>query len=313
MQYRYIFGPVKSRRLGLSLGINNVNYKTCTYSCIYCQVGRTTRLTIDREKFYNIDDIYLEVFEIIKRDIKLDYITFVPDGEPTLDVQLGKLVEKLRDFEKPLAILTNSSLLWRSDVLDDLKRFDYVSLKIDTVHESTWRRINRPHSVLKFEDILNSIERFSKTFNKTITIEVMIVKNVNDYDLNFEDTARFIKKLSNVKKVYLAIPVRPPCEAWVKPPSSEVLVKAYNIFSKILNEDKVEVLSNLEENIDNVENSLSYILRTINVHPLKYEYALKILSRDYNYPEKVIEELVGRGLVSIVDYLGTRFLIRKFT
>jgi len=313
VQYRYIFGPVKSRRLGLSLGINNVNYKTCTYSCIYCQVGRTTRLTIDREKFYNIDDIYLEVFEIIKRDIKLDYITFVPDGEPTLDVQLGKLVEKLRDFEKPLAILTNSSLLWRSDVLDDLKRFDYVSLKIDTVHESTWRRINRPHSVLKFEDILNSIERFSKTFNKTITIEVMIVKNVNDYDLNFEDTARFIKKLSNVKKVYLAIPVRPPCEAWVKPPSSEVLVKAYNIFSKILNEDKVEVLSNLEENIDNVENSLSYILRTINVHPLKYEYALKILSRDYNYPEKVIEELVGRGLVSIVDYLGTRFLIRKFT
>ncbi|OYT26614.1 MAG: hypothetical protein B6V02_01360 [Thermoprotei archaeon ex4572_64] len=167
VQYRYVFGPVKSRRLGLSLGINNVNYKACTYSCIYCQIGKTTRLTIDREKFYNIDDVYLEVLEVTKRNVKLDYITFVPDGEPTLDVQLGELAEKLRDFEKPLAILTNSSLLWKSDVIDDLEKFDYVSLKIDTVHENTWRRINRPHSALKFENILDSIERFSKTFNKT--------------------------------------------------------------------------------------------------------------------------------------------------
>lgn len=137
------FGPVPSRRLGRSLGVNNIPAKICSYACVYCQIGKTLKMEVERRKFYEPERIYNDVSAKVKSGERIDYITFVPDGEPTLDINLGKEAEMLRDFGIKLAILTNSSLIWREDVREDLMNFDLVSLKLDAVSDDIWRKVNR--------------------------------------------------------------------------------------------------------------------------------------------------------------------------
>ena len=153
-----VFGPIPSRRLGRSLGINNIPPKVCTYSCIYCQVGSTDTMTIDRKDFYSTDQIYDEVSEKItsikKSGEKIDYLTFVPDGEPTLDVNLGKTIDRLKSFGIKIAVITNSSLIWDKEVQNDLRQADWVSVKLDSVYEDIWRKINRPHGSLNLQKII---------------------------------------------------------------------------------------------------------------------------------------------------------------
>ncbi|HDO19843.1 MAG TPA: radical SAM protein, partial [Thermoplasmatales archaeon] len=150
------FGPVPSRRLGISLGINNIPPKTCSYSCVYCQLGITTDLRISRSEFYEPSSIVEEVKKRLKffKGKKIDYITFVPDGEPTLDINLDKEIEEIKKLGIKVAIITNSSLIWREDVRKTLKKFDLVSVKIDAVDEKIWKKLNRPHPELDIEDIL---------------------------------------------------------------------------------------------------------------------------------------------------------------
>ena len=155
-KYKYIFGPVTSRCLGRSLGVNNIPCKTRTYSCIYCQLGRTSNYTTSRRGLYDWREVVMEVVDFTKKHgSEIDYVTFVPDGEPTLDVNLGKIIEKIKEeVDVKLAVLTNASLLWLEDVRKDLELADFVSVKVDAVYESIWKRINRPHPQLKLEDIL---------------------------------------------------------------------------------------------------------------------------------------------------------------
>ena len=141
------FGPVPSRRLGMSMGINNIPAKACTYACIYCQVGRTMLLTRNRCEFYEPEKIYQavqkKVAKALESGIKTDYLTFVPDGEPTLDVNLGKTIDLLKPLGIPIAVITNSSLMWRTDVRRELAKADWVSLKMDAFEDGIWRRIIR--------------------------------------------------------------------------------------------------------------------------------------------------------------------------
>jgi len=167
------FGPVPSRRLGHSLGINNIPPKICTYSCVYCQVGRTPRMQTEREAFYKkekvLQDVEYKVNEVKKKDEDIDYLSFVPDGEPTLDVNLGEEIKLLRILGIRIAVISNASLIWRKDVQNDLRRadwvslkIDWVSLKIDAVTEGTWQRVNRPRRILKLNKILQGILEFSR-------------------------------------------------------------------------------------------------------------------------------------------------------
>ena len=160
------FGPVPSRRLGKSLGINNIPCKFCSYDCVYCQVGRTINKTIERKAFYNPEDIFKSVEERINKlsNENIDYLTYVADGEPTLDINLSKEVEMLKDFGIPIAIITNSSLIWREDVGEDLLNFDLVSFKVDSADEKIWREINRPHKELKLENILKGLLKTREEF-----------------------------------------------------------------------------------------------------------------------------------------------------
>ncbi len=310
MKLRYIFGPVISRRLGRSLGIRNVPYKVCTYSCIYCQAGPTTVKTIQRTQFYDLRELIKELKDVVKFT-EVDYVTFVPSGEPTLDIQLGKAAKLVKEFSKKIAVLTNASLLWLSDVIEDLTVFDYISLKIDAVDENLWKRVNRPHESLVLNHVLNGVKEFTKRYDGLLTTETMLVHGVNDTENHIEDLAKFIRGL-RIDKAYISIPVRPPAEKWVKPPTEETLVKAYSIFVKYLGEKKVEILSNLEPPPSyRPKNIIDYILNTVATHPLKLDYVIELLSSYYSNPEEKLEELIRSGYVVVIEYLGQEFVIRK--
>jgi len=193
------FGPVPSRRLGRSLGINNIPPKVCTYSCVYCQVGRTTEMTIGRRKFYDPDEVLQDVQEkICKSDEAgepIDYLTFVPDGEPTLDANLGREIERLKPLGIPIAVITNNSLLSRQDVRDDLMGADWVSLKVDVVEERTWRRVNRPHGRLELASMLEGALTFAQSFQGRLVTETMHVAGVNDGEEHLSQVAGFLERL----------------------------------------------------------------------------------------------------------------------
>ena len=173
------FGPVPSRRLGRSLGINNIPPKVCTYSCVYCQVGRTLKMQVERQAFYAPQEVTQAVRDGIERAGKasepIDYLTFVPDGEPTLDVNLGREIALLRSLGVPVAVISNGTLIWRDDVRADLMAADWVSLKVDATREEVWRGIDRPHGHLRLSAILEGMLEFAQVYEGDLVTETMLV------------------------------------------------------------------------------------------------------------------------------------------
>jgi len=304
------FGPVNSRRLGLSLGVNNIPYKHCTYSCIYCQLGRTRKLTIKRRRFYEPDEVARSVINILSQSVKVDYITFVPDGEPTLDSNLGLEIKMLRKkTNKPIAVLTNSSLLWMETVKNNLRKADLISIKIDAASEELWRKINRPHKSLKLDKIIDGIIDFLRDFKGTLITETMLIKGLNDKPEDLELIAKVIAKVKP-KIAYISIPVRPPAEKWVKPPSEESLLIAYETFSEKA-KIKVELLTSIELPPLTASNPIEYILATTLVHPLKLEYAIKLLEEKGLDPHQILRQLEDKGLIKIIEHEGCAFIMRR--
>ena len=172
-----VFGPVPSRRLGRSIGINNIPSKICSYACVYCQIGRAIKMSAVRQKFYDPDEFFAEVkkkVEIVHNNgEKIDYLTIVPDGEPTLDINLGRLIVLLKSLNIPVGVITNTSLIDMPDVRAELYDADWVSLKIDAVSESSWKKIDRPHRDVKLEKIHSAIITFAKQFAGEIVPELL--------------------------------------------------------------------------------------------------------------------------------------------
>ena len=261
------FGPVPSRRLGRSLGINNIPPKTCSYSCVYCQLGKTSKLTVDRQAFYKPEDIVRDVrsnvAEVTARNERVDYLTFVSDGEPTLDINIINEITPLKQTGIPIAVITNASLLWREDVKEALLEADFVSLKVDAVSESLWRKINRPHECLRLSMVLKGIQKFVKEFKGTVVSETMLIEGI-EYGNEFERIAELLSELKKLDKAYIAIPTRPPAEKWVKQAKEEVANVAFQIFSQNLGVNRVEYLMGYEGNAfaftGNVEEDLLSIM-----------------------------------------------------
>ncbi len=308
-------GPVYSRRLGWSLGINNVPHKYCTYSCIYCQAGPTTKLCVERLVFFDWRDLVSQVIrtvELVGRN-KINVVTFVPNGEPTLDANLGREIVYLkRNLDIPVAVLTNGSLLFREDVREDLAEADIVSVKVDAVSEQIYKKINRPHPSLSLELVLNGIREFSREFSGRLLTETMLVHSVNDLDEEITRIAKFLSSI-RVDVAYIAIPVRPPCEKWVKPVSEDCILRAYRTFSMYLGESKVRLLIELERESPRISalDPVNELLSMLCVHPLKLEYAISFLERAGKQPEETLRSLIERGLIEIVEYRGEKFLVRK--
>ena len=309
-----IFGPVPSRRLGKSIGINNIPPKICTYSCIYCQVGRTKKMTTKKQNFYSIDKILREVDNKInnmnKKGEKIDYLTFVSDGEPTLDIKLGCIINALKVFGIKIAVITNSSLIWEKEVQENLMQADLVSLKVDSVLQKIWKKINRPEKNLKIKKILTGILEFCKNFSQKIITETMLIKNINVNSETIKSTAEFIQKLSpNI--AYISIPTRPPSETWAKPPDEKSLNNAYQIFSNAM--INTELLIGYEGNTfastGNIENDLLSITA---VHPMRKDAVEKLLLKT-NATWDSVKKLIEQKKITQSKHNGNFFYNRTFT
>jgi len=308
------FGPVPSRRLGQSLGINNIPPKTCSYSCVYCQVGSTTQMSIKRRTFYRPEEILQAAREKLDQaraaNAPVDFLTFVPDGEPTLDVNLGREILSLRSLRPKIGVISNASLTWQAEVRTDLARADWVSLKVDSVRRETWRKIDRAHGSLDLNKVLDGILSFARIFEGELVTETMLVHGVNDDETNLAETASFLSEVRPAR-AYLSIPTRPPTEPWVQAPREESLHRAFRIFKAHVEE--VEFLIAYEGDAFAATSDVGEdILSITAVHPMR-EGAVVALLEKAGADRTVIEDLIARGSLARVEYEGEQFYIRRFS
>jgi wyosine [tRNA(Phe)-imidazoG37] synthetase (radical SAM superfamily) len=235
-QYNYIYGPVTSWRIGRSLGIDPISSseKTCTFDCVYCQAGRTEVLPKDRTVFVPTEALMKEIRSL--PDLAADYITFAGNGEPTLAKNLGEMIRAVKMFRKEkIAVITNASLIGRTDVREDLLRADLVEVKLDAPSPESLRRVNRPMPEILFEGILNGIETFRKTYKGHLTLQVMFVASNKACA---GDIAKIALKIGP-DEIEINTPLR-ACA--VKPLSPEELAQVTETFRKICG-DKIKIRS----------------------------------------------------------------------
>jgi wyosine [tRNA(Phe)-imidazoG37] synthetase (radical SAM superfamily) len=305
------FGPVPSRRLGRSLGINNIPPKVCTYACVYCQVGKTTRKQVDRTGFYAPEEIYTQVRSKVEKaqhqGESVDYLTFVPDGEPTLYVNLGNEIDILKSLGIKIAVITNGGLVWRKDVREDLAKADWVSFKIDSTSEKTWRRVNRPQRTLKPEAIWGGMLEFADGYSGTLVTETMLVKNLNDRNESFREIADFLNHMQPTK-AYVAVPTRPPAEKFVRPPDENVLNEAFQIFNE--KPFEVEYLIGYEGNAFAFTGDVEKDLLSITaVHPMRWDAVNEFLMRA-GADWRIVQELMAKAQLAETKYRGRMYYMR---
>ena len=286
----------------------------CSYSCVYCQLGKTSENTVERQVFYQPCDILNEVGRKVDnatiRNERIDYLTFVSDGEPTLDINIGKEISVLKRIGIPIAVITNASMLWLKDVRQDLLKADYVSLKVDAFSEDLWRRIDRPHKDLRLNVVLKGIQDFAEEFKGTVVTETMLVDGI-DYANEFERVAAFLAELKKLNRAYVAVPTRPPIENWAKPAREEIVNVAFQVFSEKLGVDRVECLMGYEGNAfaftGDVEEDLLSIMA---VHPMRDE-AVEAFLRKANSGWQIIEKLLTADKLVELEYGTDIFYMRK--
>ena len=307
------FGPIPSRRLGKSLGINNiVSHKICSYSCIYCQIGDTKKKSTVRLKFYEPEKLVEDVENHLKKlnkDHTPDFLTFVANGEPTLDINMGREIKLLKRLGLPIAVITNSSLIYDEAVQDDLMEADWVSVKVDSIDKAVWNKINRPLAEINFEKILDGLKCFSSNYKGKLHTETMLAEGFNDSTGILKQNASFIAKL-NPQKAYLSIPTRPPAVKEVKPVSEEKLTETWQIYQEA--GLTTELLTGFEgTDTGFTGNAFDDILNITAVHPLREDTITKLLEQNKT-SLSVINSLVAQELIKSINYKGKTYYVRNY-
>lgn len=305
------FGPVPSRRLGRSLGINSIPPKHCSYSCRYCQVGPTRHPEIVRRQFFDPQavcaDVAHRVAALRAQGEAVDYLTFVPDGEPALDIHLSAMIDGLRPLDLPIAVISNASLMWREDVRADLAKADWVSLKVDSADPAVWRALNRPHPDLDLGAILDGIHTFAADYRGTLVSETMLVSGVNDDAAGVAAVADFLAG-TGIRLAYLAVPHRPPADSTVTCPDEAVVTRAWHILQAKV--ERVELLTAYEgDAFSPPGDAASELLAIAAVHPLR-ESALHALLARAGAGMRVVQDLLDAGALRRVEHAGETFYIR---
>lgn len=197
MMYKYLFGPVPSRRLGMSLGVDLIPHKICTFNCVYCECGKTTELTTQRKEYVPVDDVLKELEHFFQNNPDPDYITFSGAGEPTLNVRIGEVVDfiKSRRPKIPLALLTNGSLFFNKQVRNEVMKVDLVLPSLDAATEKTFRKLDRPAKNIHVEDYIQGLVEFREEFKGKIWLEVFILPGYNDDEENIQQLKQAITKI----------------------------------------------------------------------------------------------------------------------
>jgi wyosine [tRNA(Phe)-imidazoG37] synthetase (radical SAM superfamily) len=215
-QNKYLYGPVPSRRLGRSLGIDIVPFKICTLDCVYCQLGRTTKKTIKRKDYVPVEEILAELRDKLDEGLDADFITISGSGEPTLNFKLGELIEGIKKITNiPLAIITNGTLLYREDVRADCAKADVVLPSLDAGDEQIFQKVNRPHKSISIEKLIDGLCTFRSEFTGQIWLEVFLVEDLNT---DIKQIAKIRDAIERIRpdKVQLNTAVRPTADADIK-------------------------------------------------------------------------------------------------
>ncbi len=304
---KFVFGPVPSRRLGQSLGIDTIPLKTCNWNCVYCQLGRTVPLTNERREYIPREEILGEVEEALAahQPDEIDWITFVGSGEPTLHSGMGWLIRRVQArTDKPVAVITNGALLYLPEVREELSEADAVLPTLDAGNAALYRKINRPHPDITFERHVDGLINFRKQYHGKLWVEVMLVRDLNDTEQALTELAAALKRISP-DEVHILLPTRPPVETWVQPPDEEGLLRARailgNVASVIHSASGTFDLSGFTSLVDAV---VSIVTR----HPMREDELVQTLVRwpptDVN---KTLKDLENSGKAQVVERYGCRF------
>jgi len=309
----YVFGPVPSRRLGQSLGIDTIPLKTCNWNCVYCQLGRSVPLTNKRCDYFPRQDILAEVRTALAahQSGEINWVTFVGSGEPLLHSSIGWLIREVKTLTHlPVAVITNGSLLYLPEIRRELLVADAVLPTLDAGNPKLYRKINRPHPEITFERLVDGLIVFRKEYRGKLWIEVMLVDGLNDTTQALWESAKILQSI-RPDAVHINLPTRPPAEAWVKPPHPESLMRAMAILGYT-----AEVVHPTEGIFDlsGYDNPVDAIISIITRHPMRQdqlERTLKCWS-----PKKVnrvLADLEASGKAQVVERYGIPFWVSKAT
>jgi len=227
-----IYGPVPSRRLGLSLGVDIVTMKTCSLSCVYCQIGRTPETTVIRKEYVPVGKVLGELEHALDEGVRPDWITFSGSGEPTLNSGIGTMIDGIRDMtDIPICVITNGTLLWDETVRSDILGADAVMPSLDGASREAFERINRPHPSLKIEEMIDGLVRFRKEFTGKIWLEIMLVGGMNDSEEELRALREAARRIAP-DSIQLNTVVRPPAESYARPLSRERLMEIRDFFGE---------------------------------------------------------------------------------
>ncbi len=291
---KFVFGPVPSRRLGFSLGVDIIPSKYCCFDCIYCQIGKTTNKEITRKSFFDPYKIIDEVIEKVKKTSHIDYISFSGSGEPTLNVDIGIMIEEIKKITKiPISVITNGALLYQDDVRKDLMLADIVLPSLDAVSEDIFRYVNRPHSALEPDTIIRGLKRFRNEYRGKLWLEIMLIKDVND---DKEELKRFKETISDlhVDRIQINTVTRPPTEESAGRLTKGELEKACRFLGK-----PCEIICTFEKSIKQVdeENWSQQVLDILKRRSLTLDDIVKITGVSFYKAKGRLKILENEGLI----------------
>lgn len=305
----YIFGPVPSRRLGLSLGVDLIPPKTCTFDCLYCQVGKTTCKTTEAGDFVPIEQV-IEEIERKLRSVRPDYVTLAGSGEPTLNARIGQVIEAIKGMsEVPVALLTNGSLLWNDEILKRVLGADVILPTLTSVNETTFREIHRPHHDLRLDKIMEGLRRLCDLYEGQVFLEVMLLAGINDTERELEQLKRAIDQIP-VEKIQLNTVVRPPTDSRAIALDRKRLEEIMHYMGQ-----KAEIIADvpLKHEGKNDSSHVEDLLAMIGRRPLRAVDASRALGLPSDEVQDLIRGLLLKGLICGQDHDGEVFYVSRDT
>ncbi|MEA2104597.1 MAG: radical SAM protein [Candidatus Cloacimonadota bacterium] len=297
MKYKYLFGPVPSRRLGISLGIDLLKFKTCTFDCVYCECGKTTDLTFQRKEFVPTDDVINELDDYLSKNPKLDFLTFSGSGEPTLHIGIGKIIEFLKRKypQYKVALLTNASLFSDEQVRHEIRNADIVMPSLDAVSPKIFQKINRPHKTIKINDIIGGLKTFREEYSGEIWLEIFLLEGLNSSENELNLIKETVEKIKPTN-IQLNSLDRPGTEDWCEPISEDTLKKVTEKFSSL----PIEIISKFQrrDEIESFDKNISdRILATIQRRPCTAEDLSQSLGVHINEISKYLQSLLEKKVI----------------
>ncbi len=299
--YQHLFGPVPSRRLGISLGIDLVPMKTCTLDCIYCECGQTTDLTIARGEYVPLESVKAEYRHYLAHNPAPDYVTFSGSGEPTLNCHVGEIIRFIqsRKEQVPVAVLTNGTLLGAPRVRDELKEVSIVIPSLDAATSRVFRKINRPHRQLNLNGIIEGLISFRKAFSGQIWLEVFIIPGLNDTTVELTAIKQAIEKIAP-DRVQLNTLDRPGTVNNIRAADRTELEQVLDFWQL----ENAEIIAHAPERRQLASyraDAESAILETIARRPCTLEDLTRILGLHTNEVNKYLDVLEADAKIEIVQ------------